>query len=140
MRRPHPLHPALVHFPVACWSLATLGDIASLQLGEKTGSIANILLVTGMLTALAAMLAGLLEFTKLEADSSATVTANKHMLLATLTWGIYAVSLYLRLDGAVLLQPDLGAIGLSVTGFISLCATGWLGGKLVYQYGIGVSK
>ena len=24
----HPLHPALVHFPIACWSLATLADIA----------------------------------------------------------------------------------------------------------------
>ncbi|WP_343251093.1 DUF2231 domain-containing protein, partial [Pseudoxanthomonas sp. KAs_5_3] len=23
----HPLHPALVHFPIACWSLATAGDL-----------------------------------------------------------------------------------------------------------------
>ena len=29
----HPLHPALVHFPIACWSLATVTDLASLYWG-----------------------------------------------------------------------------------------------------------
>jgi uncharacterized membrane protein len=30
----HPLHPAIVHFPIACWSLAVVADFASLLLGE----------------------------------------------------------------------------------------------------------
>jgi uncharacterized membrane protein len=30
----HPLHPAIVHFPVACWSLTVITDFAGLWLGE----------------------------------------------------------------------------------------------------------
>ena len=30
----HPLHPALVHFPIACWSLATAADLAGLAFAE----------------------------------------------------------------------------------------------------------
>src|SRR3546814_14287794 len=51
----HPLHPALVHFPVACWSLATIADVASLWLGQPAWWLAGVLLVIGTIAALAAM-------------------------------------------------------------------------------------
>lgn len=35
----HPIHPMLVHFPVATLFLATLGDIASLFMDEQVSRI-----------------------------------------------------------------------------------------------------
>lgn len=134
----HPLHPALVHFPVACWSLATLADLASLWLGRPAWLLTGVLLVIGTLTALAAMAAGLVELAKIDEAHPALRDAHRHLLLALATWLAYAASLFLRLPGLELVAPGPLALGLSVAGFGLLSVTGWLGGKLVYTHGVGV--
>lgn len=136
----HPIHPLLVHFPVATWSLATIGDIASLFLGEQVGWVAGVLLVIGTITALFAMLAGLIELAKIDQQSFAMQVANQHMVLAMISWSFYTVSLFLRLEGTTLTQPNIFAIILSITGLLFLWAAGWKGGKLVYEYGIGAQQ
>jgi uncharacterized membrane protein len=133
----HPLHPAVVHFPVACWSLATFADLASLWLGRPAWWLAGVLLAIGTLTALAAMATGLIEFVRIEAGSPALRDANRHMLLVMAAWLLYAGSLFLRLRGATLIAPGWPALGTGIAGFLCLCAAGWMGGKLVYQHGIG---
>lgn len=133
----HPIHPMLVHFPVATWFLATLADIASLLTNEQVGWVAGVLLVTGTITALLAMTTGLLELGKIDPQNPAAKIANQHMILIMISWSCYAVSLFLRLNGTQLEQPGLAAIALSVAGFVFLCSAGWLGGKLVYEYGVG---
>lgn len=136
----HPLHPALVHFPVACWSLATCADLASLVWGRPAWMLAGALLVIGTLTALAAMASGFMELLKLDADHPATRDVNRHMLLMMTAWSLYAASLFLRLDGMALTRPDAIDIGLGVAGFAVLAVAGWFGGKLVYGHGLGVEK
>jgi uncharacterized membrane protein len=137
----HPLHPALVHFPVACWSLATMGDVASLAFGDpRIWFVSNVLLVFGLIAALAAMTAGLFELGKIDERSAAMRVAYWHMCLVVIAWAMYALSLYMRLNGSTLIRPDGVAIALSVLGFLLLAAAGWLGGTLVYGYGIGVDK
>lgn len=136
----HPLHPALVHFPVACWSLATIADLASLQWGEPAWKLAGALLAIGTLAALAAMASGFMELVKLDADHPATRDLNRHMLLVMTAFCLYAASLFLRLDGTTLLRPDAMDIGLGVAGFVVLGVAGWLGGKLVYGHGVGVER
>ena len=136
----HPLHPALVHFPIACWSLATLGDVASLEFGEPAWRFAGMSMAIGTIAAIAAMLAGLVEFAKIDNDNPALPDANRHMLLAMAAWCCYAASLVLRLDGMALVQPGVLPLGLSGLGFIVLAAAGWHGGKLVYTHGVGVRR
>ena len=136
----HPLHPALVHFPVACWSLATLGDLASLQFGEPAWRFAGISMAIGTLAAIAAMLAGLVEFAKIGEGSAAMPDAQRHMLLAMAAWCCYAASLVLRMDGVALARPGLLPLALGMLGFIVLAAAGWQGGKLVYVHGVGVRR
>lgn len=133
----HPLHPALVHFPVACWSLATIADLASPWLGQPAWWLAGVLLAIGTVAALAAMLAGLYEFARIPEGSPALADAHRHMLLAMTAWVLYAASLLLRLQGTTLVAPPWPALAASVAGFLCLGATGWLGGKLVYQHRIG---
>lgn len=134
----HPLHPALVHFPVACWSLATASDLLGLFWGAPAWRFAGVVLAIGTITAIVAMLAGFVELLKVEAGSPAIRIANLHMLLAASAWSCYAASLLLRLEGVTARQPGALEIGLSTAGFAALCVTGWLGGKLVYGHGIGV--
>jgi uncharacterized membrane protein len=136
----HPLHPALVHFPIACWSLATAADVASLWWGKPAWMLAGVLLALGTLIALAAMATGLIELLKVGAEHPATRDLNRHMLLMLTAWCLYAASLFLRLQGTTLTQPDSVDLGLSVVGFVVLGVGGWFGGKLVYAHGVGVSK
>jgi len=135
--RRHPLHPAVVHFPVACWSLATFADVASLWLGRPAWRLAGVLLAIGTLAALAAMATGLVEFARIEAGSPALRDANRHMLLVMATWGLYAASLFLRVQDMTLAAPGWPALAASVAGFVCLGAAGWMGGKLVYQHHVG---
>lgn len=136
----HPLHPALVHFPIACWSLATAADVASLWWGKPAWMLAGVLLALGTLIALAAMATGLIELLKVDAEHPATRDLNRHMLLMLTAWCLYATSLFLRLQGTTLTQPDSVDLGLSVVGFVVLSVGGWFGGKLVYEHGVGVGK
>lgn len=136
----HPIHPMLVHFPIATWFLATLADLASLFMNEQVGWVAGVLLVVGTITALLAMITGLVELGKIDAQSPAMKVANQHMILIMTSWSFYALSLFLRLNGTQLEQPGLLAIALSVAGFIFLCSAGWMGGKLVYEYGVGIQS
>lgn len=134
----HPVHPILVHFPIATWFISTIGDIAGLFIDERISWVAGVLLVTGVITALFAMISGLVELGKIDQQSPAIKTANQHMMLIMISWSFYAVSLFLRLDGTNLGQPGMLAVILSIMGFIFLCIAGRLGGKLVYEHGAGV--
>lgn len=136
----HPLHPALVHFPIATWSLATVGDLASPWWGEPAWRFSGALIAVGLVTALAAMAAGFIELLKVDADHPASRDANRHMLLMMTTWCCYAASLFLRVHGATLGRPDALDLGLSATGFVVMCIAGRMGGKLVYEHGLGVQK
>lgn len=136
----HPLHPALVHFPVTGRLLATLADVASLWLGEPAWRFSAVLMVVGCGTALAAMAAGLWEFAKLRDGHPALPVANRHMLFALAAFCAYATSLLLRYGQHQLHAPGIAALGASVIGFGLLGITGWVGGKLVYVHGVGVSR
>ena len=134
----HPLHPALVHFPIACWSLATAADLASLVWGEPAWRFAGMLLVAGIGFSIPAMLAGFLELVKIADDHPAIKDVNRHMIVVMTALAFYTTSLFLRLRGSTLTEPDLLAIASSVAGFLFLCIAGWLGGKLVYGHRLGI--
>lgn len=132
----HPLHPALVHFPIACWSLATLTDFASLWLGESAWRWSAGLLAVGCIVALLAMAAGVLELSRVP-DGPALRDVYLHMGLMLTAFVLYSVRLLLRLDHLQPLAPDVSSLLLDLAGFIALAIGGWLGGRLVYGHGIG---
>jgi uncharacterized membrane protein len=134
----HPLHPALVHFPIACWSLATAGDLASLVWGEPAWRLAGVLLVAGIGFSIPAMLAGFFELARVAEENPAIKDVNRHMIVVMCALAFYTTSLFLRLQGAHLVEPGPLAIALSALGFGLLCVAGWLGGKLVYGHRLGV--
>jgi len=132
----HPLHPALVHFPVACWTLATLTDFASLWLGETVWRWSAGLLTVGCLMALLAMVAGLMELPRIP-DGPALRDTYWHMGIMLTAFALFSARLLLGLDHMQPQPPDLLSLLLDGAGFIALAIGGWLGGRLVYGHGIG---
>jgi uncharacterized membrane protein len=135
----HPLHPALVHFPVALLLSASAADLV--WLAGLTGDvhIGAVLMAGGLVMALLAMGAGLLDFIKLE--PAVVPHAMRHMTVIGIAWLGYAIALYLRRDalsgGATI---GSASIAISLASALLLSVGGWLGGRLVYTFGAGVSK
>lgn len=132
----HPLHPAIVHFPVACWSLATLADFASLRFGEQAWQWSGGLLAVGCAMAVVALMAGMVEVARVP-EGPAMTDAYWHMGAMLTAFTLYATRLFVRLDHMQPLEPNTLALILSATGFIALGIGGYFGGKLVYGHGIG---
>ena len=132
----HPLHPALVHFPVACWSLAAGTDFASLWLGEPAWRWSAGLLSVGCVIAVLAMLAGMIELARVP-DGPALHDTYLHMGIMLTAFVLFTARLLLRLDHLEPLAPDTLSLVLDGLGFVALAAGGWVGGKLVYGHGIG---
>lgn len=137
----HPIHPALVHLPIGCFSLATLADAASFFIDIEFFPADTVLLI-GIIAAIPAMIAGLVEFLTVD-DPLALKTAHLHMALMLTAWAIYLISYLLRIESINL--PGInrwshGAQWLSFVAFFCLMVGGWFGGRLVYHHGTGVNN
>jgi uncharacterized membrane protein len=135
----HPLHPALVHFPVALWSVTWAWDV----LGAWTGSevwwqTGFWCLVAGTIMALPAAVAGAMDFAALGERHPAERTALRHMMLMGTALAVFIAALVVRAGPL----PPAGwrlyaALALSSVGLALLAIGGWYGGRLVYQHGLG---
>ncbi|MCB1560782.1 MAG: DUF2231 domain-containing protein [Xanthomonadales bacterium] len=134
----HPLHPALVHFPIGSWSLAVAADVGSWWWPQTwLPPAALALLVVGCVGGVAAAAAGFAELMRLPDGHPAARLVNLHMGLALSSWSIFAVSLFVRVGTEPLASSDGIVLFLDVLGMVCLLATGYLGGSLVYGHGVG---
>lgn len=136
----HPIHPMLVHFPIACWTLASACDAIGWAVpGAALTAVAGWLLVVGLGVGALAVAAGLYDFSKLADAPRVLAVAQWHMGFASAAWSCYAVSAYLRAAPGfdAWREPDAVAVALSAAGFVALVITGWLGGRLVYEFRVG---
>ena len=135
----HPLHPAIVHFPIGLLLSATLADLAFAVGFTGDVHVGAVLMAGGLCGGLLAMGAGVVDFARL--DAAVVPHALRHMTAVGLAWLGYAVALYLRRDvfaGATSIGTP--TIALSIVSAALLSLGGWLGGRLVYTFGAGVSK
>lgn len=134
----HPIHPAIVHFPIACWTLATFGDIASIWLGSQIWWWSGVNLWVGNVTAIIAMVIGVIDLLKIADQQQTLKIAGKHIQFILLAWMFYAASLFMRVDHFTLQAPTLIEISLSCFGFLILLIGAWFGAHLVYKYRVGM--
>jgi len=137
----HPLHPLLVHAPIGLFLISLSFDIAWLSgAGEVFARGAFYLLILGVLGALVAAVPGLADYTAIRVDHPARRTASRHMLLNLAAVAVFILSVLVR-------WGDLGGRGVNIFAFICSAAgvglilySGYLGGTLVYDNGIGVGR
>lgn len=139
----HPLHPAIVHFPIALFMLNLVLDVASWIAPDRTLVVASTwVLALGVAMAVLAAIPGFADFASIRADHPGYTTAVQHLLLNFVAVVLYAVNVAIRWNGD---DPTIERVGamtafLSIFGVTIISYSGYLGGKLVYDKGIGVGR
>jgi uncharacterized membrane protein len=138
-----PLHPRFVHFPVAL--LATGSFLALVYLlGWRRPTLpvaAWVMLLLGWLGVFPAVISGLIDRNAAPDDPAVLAALNPHIAAGFGLLLVYGLLLYERLrNPAVLDKPHrrLWLLALLLAGLALLVVEGWLGGKLVYELGVGV--
>jgi uncharacterized membrane protein len=137
----HPIHPMLIPFPIALWVFSLVADIVYLWRGNIGWEwMASWTLLAGCIGAIAAAVFGLIDYFSIK-DKEVTKVANWHARFNVLALLLFAASWYLRRgvafesDNSKLTIPII----LSVVGVIAVTISGWLGGELVFKYGVAVN-
>lgn len=133
----HPVHPALVHFPIGLLLSATIADVAWMAGLTANTQIAAVLMAGGLAGGLLAMGAGMVDLAKL--DDAVVPHAMRHMTVVGLAWLGYGIALYLRRDSlSANAAISTATVAISIVSALLLALGGWLGGRLVYSFGAGV--
>src|SRR5438105_1647067 len=138
----HPIHPMLVHFPIGLFFLSLLLDMASFVFPN----VPNLVLASfyaislGVVTALLAAVPGFTDYTNIRSDHPAKRTATAHMILNLIVVALYGINLGVRSSSLADPRISLLPLVLSLVGIALLSVSGYLGGRLVYDDGIGVGR
>lgn len=135
----HPLHPALAHFPVALWTGALFADVFAAWFNDPQASTLGWwALAAGVAAGLPAMLAGAADFARLPYGHRANDTAVAHMLAMGSAWVLFVLALALR-GGRQESGVSPVVLAIEHIGVVVMLIGGWLGGRLVYRFGVGVN-
>ena len=138
----HPLHPRLVHFPIAL-SLVGVAFLAwgILKRQESWTHYGQISLLLGWVGAIVAALSGLVDQAR-AADTPVVANAiNQHITVGLALIVALGLALYWPLRNRRLFTDPRrrwGYLALLLLGAALVLLEGWLGGKLVYGLGVGV--
>lgn len=134
----HPIHPMVIAFPIACFVLAFVSDIAFYATSNQFWATASFwLLSVGLITAAVAAATGLVEVfgdnrVRDLSDTRVHAVSNGIALLITLyNW-------YSRFEhGSSAVVPT----GMVLSGIVVLVLmfAGWKGGEMVFRHRVGVA-
>jgi len=133
-----PAGPRAEQDSTALWTVAVGADLAGRMTGQPNWwSLSQLCLVLGVVAGLLAMVAGALDYAALPQRHPAQDTAAGHMLWMGTAWCLFLVSLAARgIPGSG--PAPRWAIVVELVGFAVMALGGWMGGQLVYRYGVGV--
>jgi len=139
----HPLHPAVVHLPLALWIGACVCDLV-LQSGRGGAVLAQLsfyAVIGGLVGAFLAIPPGVADWAPIKKEKPAWKLGLFHMLLNLLAVFVWAFNLGLRIDardrGLFITAP---ITLLSVLGALLLLVSGYLGSLMVFTQGTSVAR
>jgi uncharacterized membrane protein len=132
----HPIHPMLVGIPIGLWIFSLVCDLIFTfgAAGETWRVVAFYTLAGGIAGALLAAVPGFIDMLSLPWPVKRTALI--HMTINLTVVALYAVNLWLRLSGG----QHSTVLWLSIVGIGLLVISGWLGGKMVFEEGVGVGR
>ena len=133
----HPIHPVLIHFPVAALLMLVGTDLAYLLTGDFFWARAGLWLVgVGTLGGWVSGLAGLIDLVTVRRIRR-LITAWCHAIVAVMLLSLASFNWLLRMgEPAAHILPWGAFISLLTAGLVAIA--GFLGGQLVYEYAVGV--
>ncbi len=135
--RGHPLHPMLIHFPVAALMALVATDLAFIFSSDYFWARAGLWLAgVGALGGWISGLAGLVDLATV-ARIRRLITAWCHAILAVMLLSLATLNWLLRVDAADTRILPWG-VYVSLLTALLISITGIFGGRLVYEYAVGV--
>jgi uncharacterized membrane protein len=135
----HPLHPMLIHFPIAFLLGGFACDLAFWWTGDAFWARAAVWIIgAGFGLGTVAGIAGTLDF-MLVKGVRRHVTSWSHFLTAVMLLSLAATNWWLRVDDPAADVLPWGLF-LSAVSALSLVVAGILGGRLVYEHNIGLGE
>jgi uncharacterized membrane protein len=132
----------LIPFPLALWFFSFIADLIYLWRGNPVWRdwIAFYALLAGIIGAVAAAVFGIIDWLSIK-DRAVKRVADWHARLNVIALLIFAASFYLRTTGGSRMVGGSYTIplALSVLGVILITISGYLGGELVFRYGVAVN-
>jgi len=133
----HPVHPQLVHAPLALLPFSFALDAMHLATGRRTyAEAAYFSLVSGSASAVAAAAAGATDYFALPPGGHTKRLANVHAAMNVGLLALNGINLLLRRGKAVPTGPV--PVALSAAGTVGLLVSAWYGASLVYHQGVRV--
>ena len=138
-----PLHPRLVHFPIALLVTGVALTLYALSRRQRRWEeSAHLLIVLGWLALLPTAASGLIGLGALAVTDPRRAVANIHITYFFATWIAFSVALYLRLKTPAILDHPRQRwhyLAARAVGMLFVLRTGHTGGRLVYELGVGVN-
>ena len=133
----HPLHPMLVPIPIACFLLTLVSDLAYWKTAAmQWANMSAWLLTIGLVVALFAVIAGLIDFLGERRIRSLTAVYI-HAVGNAVALVLAILNAFVHSRDAYTSVVPLG-LTLSALTVLILLVTGWMGWELVYRHGVGV--
>jgi uncharacterized membrane protein len=134
----HPLHPALITFPIAFLVGALATDVAYWITRTAFWAEFSVWLIgAGVVMGVIAAILGLIDFLTVERARKHSA-GWIHLIGNLVAMTIATISLLLRWGNPVAHVLPTGLILSAITGAV-LAVTGWFGGELVFRHLVGVS-
>ena len=137
----HPVHPMLVAFPIGLWTTSFVLDVIFYFIRNPSlPLISKVMLAAGLVGAVAAAVAGIIDWLSIKEPQVKRI-ADWHARLNIFAVIVFAASLYFRMRiGAHWLNWNMRVpVLLSALGVLLIAISGWLGGALTFEHGVGVA-
>lgn len=138
----HPIHPMIIPFPIGLWVFSLISDLIYLWRGNIIWRdwIAFYALLAGIIGAAVAAVFGIIDWLSIK-DREVKKVADWHARLNVIALLIFIASFYLRTTNGSRWVSGSYTIPLllSVLGVILITISGYLGGELVFKYGVAVN-
>lgn len=136
----HPIHPPLTDATIGTYTFATVAGFAEVTgITQDAGAYGWwIALVFGLIVTVPTALTGLADWLTIERGTELWKTATSHLIAMVSATVFFALAALVGHAQYTHGNVSGGAYTLTVIGFLLMTLGGWLGGAIVYVYGMRV--